>query len=304
MAWLQLEFTVPAKEIEVLEDTLLEHGAAAITLLGDPEDLDPIVEPNPGETPLWEVVRLRALFSLDAELKAIRNALNELPAELQSWDLQFIGDQDWQDKARTFAVDRVFADRLRVRPPPAADEPPDELGKMSAELATLYLEPGLAFGSGSHPTTQLCLTWLAENVQSDQRVLDFGCGSGILAIAAAMLGASVFAVDHDPQAVVASEENARRNGIRLGDAFNVQHSDRFNVGDGLQFDILVANILAGPLEALAPTLEASVQIGGHIVLSGVLKDQAQQVMAAYKKTEFIEPRLEQDWALLVGIRGE
>ncbi len=295
MSWLQLELSVIATQVDVLEDLLLASGAVAITLVSDQHE--PVLEPNPGETPLWDVIRLHALFEADTDISPLLEVLGDRKF---SWEVQYIGAQDWQQHARTFAVDRVFADPLRLRPPLAADEiaPPSP-----AHGATLYLEPGLAFGSGSHPTTRLCLTWLAENVRPGMQVLDFGCGSGILAIAAVLLGAQCDAVDHDDQAVLATRENADMNAVAAGQ-LEVCNLAQWQTRKVRQYDVVVANILAGPLISLAGEFQSVMGTGAAIVLSGVLAEQAEEVMAAYPHIQFDPPMVEDGWACLHGIYSE
>lgn len=296
MSWLQIDVSLPATQVEAVEELLTDHGAVAISLVSDSDE--PVLEPRPGETPLWSVIRLQALFELSADLSALRRALSDYGI---GWDIQFIGEQDWQQYARTFAVDQVFADRLWLRPPAAADESPVP---PAANLTSLILEPGLAFGSGSHPTTRLCLAWLAEHIQRPVEVLDFGCGSGVLAIAAALLGAHCHAVDHDPQAVTATEENARANGLgaeQLQTFTPEQWRARQKVH---KYDVVVANILAGPLISLAGEFRANMKAGASIVLSGVLAAQADEVMAAYPNIKFNAPWVEDGWACLHGVLDE
>ena len=171
-----------------------------------------------------------------------------------------------------------------------------------AEKAALYLEPGLAFGSGSHPTTRMCLEWLASHIKADQVVLDFGCGSGILAIGAALLGARVIAVDHDDQAITATRENAQFNGV----SEQIQTLTLVDWGrDGSwqaseHFDVVVANILAAPLIDLAPTFSGSLRRGGSLVLAGILDHQASQVMQAYPGVKFGPTVAEDEWVCLAG----
>ena len=286
MSWLQLELSCESSALSELEDLLLARGAVALTLVSDSDE--PVLEPAPGETPLWSVVRLRALYDLTTDMTALRQTLQ---ATGYSCDVQFIGAEDWQSYARTFAVTRIFGNRLLLRPPLAADEVLDDA------IATVLLEPGMAFGSGSHPTTCLCLEWLAANVETGQRVLDFGCGSGILAIAAARLGAEAMGVDHDLQAIEASRENAQRNDSRveflLSDDWQVEpHVD--------QFDVVVANILAEPLKTLAADIQQVVRPAGAVVLTGILPQQADEVMAAYEQVTFSAPVEEEGWVRLQG----
>ena len=193
------------------------------------------------------------------------------------------------------AVDEVFAGRLRVMPK-------DLQTDVDASVVQLRLDPGLAFGTGGHPTTRLCLKWLAEHVQQGQRVLDFGCGSGILAIAAALLGAQVVAVDHDPQAVMATRDNAAYNGVHAA-SLNVLTLEQWRQEPREQyFDVVVANILAGPLQELAAEFERALAGGGRLVLSGVLEAQADAVMSAYVQSDFDTPEVDGGWVCLHGTK--
>ena len=290
MSWLQLELSTTSDEVDVLEDLLLAQGAVALTLTSDSDER--VLEPLPGETPLWKVIRLLALFELSVDLGSVRAALQNLATD---FDVQFVGRKDWQQYARTFAITQTFGGRLHLRPPLGENEKPND------DIATLYLEPGLAFGSGSHPTTRLCLGWLANNVQPHQRVLDFGCGSGVLAIAAALLGGQVVGVDHDEQAVIATRDNAAANGLSKStlEVFDLGGwHERTNHN---KYDVVVANILAEPLKVLAEEFQRVILPGGSIVLSGILNEQANEVMAAYERVVFESPVQEGDWVCLQGV---
>lgn len=291
MTWLQIELQATPAQLPDAEDLLLASGAVSITLVSDADE--PVLEPAPGETPLWSNVRVQALFPLDTDMAALRAQLGLLHGGLGAkLNVAFIAAQDWQVAATNHAVNRVFANRLWLLPKDTQVSDEDNLVK-------LRLEPGLAFGSGSHPTTRLCLQWLAEHVQPGQRVLDFGCGSGVLAIAAALLGADVVAVDHDDQAVMATQDNAAYNGV--ADRLSVLSLSAWQERSEMAaFDVVVANILAAPLQTLAPQFEAVSRPGGAVVLSGVLQEQAASVMSSYLHTEFQAPIEEAGWACLVG----
>ena len=301
MSWLQLELPATAVTLAQAEDALLQHGAVAITLLSDTGE--PILEPAPGETPLWSQCRVRALLPVDVDLAALREQLVAVcavdPTRLQ---VEFVGDDDWQSRSANQAIEQTFADRLRLRPKPAdsSEYPPQQAG---LEPFSLYLDPGLAFGSGSHPTTRLCLEWIAANVLAGQRVLDFGCGSGVLGIGAALLGANVTAVDHDPQAVMATRENAAYNGIEQHRLVVVPASEWSPASHAAKFDVVVANILAGPLGDLAEAFEKVCKPGGAIVLSGVLQQQTEDVVCRYRNTDFLHTALEGGWVRLDGRAG-
>ena len=264
-------------------------GAVSITLLSEADE--PVLEPAPGETPLWSTIRLQALFPLSVDLKTVT-------AEIDSGiDVRFVGDIDWQAHARSFAVDEVFAERLHLRPPLAFNETYLPQGR-----TPLFIEPGLAFGSGSHPTTRMCLQWLAEHIQEGMKVLDFGCGSGVLAIGAALLGAEVVAVDHDEQAVAATQENAQRNNVSA--RLTVLGLTDWRAQNYADFNVVIANILAEPLRILAKELVAAVSQDGFVVLSGLLQSQAGHVKQAYQEDiVFTDERNEGEWSLLVGVKS-
>jgi ribosomal protein L11 methyltransferase len=272
------------------EDALFELGAVSVTL-EDAAD-DPVLEPAPGATPLWPTVRIKALF--DRSVDATR-----LAAELvQRWPgeppplSEIIADRAWE---RVWLEDfrpMRFGRRLWVCPGglPAGDH----------DAVRIELDPGLAFGTGTHPTTALCLEWLDAEDLAGRTVVDFGCGSGVLAVAAALLGASaVRAVDIDPQALIATRENAERNGV----------ASRLTVTGNPALapaaaDILIANILAAPLVELAPAFAAALRPGGLIALSGILQEQANTVTAAYRPWFDIgTPATRDGWLRLGGRRN-
>jgi len=293
VSWLQIQLRATPASLSSIEDVLHECGAVSITLLSNAEE--PVLEPDPGETPLWSNVRVQALFELDADMAGLRAGLSSVdPATLQDVDVQFIKPAEWLDASRNFAVNQIFADRLWLLPKNAPDEEP------AAGIVKLFLEPGLAFGSGSHPTTRLCLEWLATHIRPGQKVLDYGCGSGVLGIAAALLGAVVVAVDHDAQAIVATRENAAYNDVTEAQltACTAQHwqAAQFDAW----FDVVVANILASPLQSLASDFERVAAPGAAIVLSGVLPEQATAVMASYAETRFQAPVIDAGWVRLNG----
>jgi len=293
VSWLQIELSVAPVALPRLEQALLSVGALSITLLSESEV--PVLEPNPGETPLWSGIRLKALFDLNVDMAQVRRKLVET-VELSACELEvtFVGNTDWLGISRQHAVNEVFADRLWLMP---KDQPTNA----QSHLVPLRLEPGMAFGSGTHPTTRLCLAWIAQHVHPGQRVLDFGCGSGILGIAAALLGAEVVAVDHDEQAVIATLQNAAYNELSE-QQIKVLGLSQWDVQQQYNsFDVLVANILAGPLKQLAPNFEYVMkQDKAAIILSGLLLDQGEDVMRSYASTSFTTPSSEAGWLCLIG----
>lgn len=290
MAWLQLR--VHSRYPEFVDEILQACGASAVSFI-DAED-DPVLEPAPGETPLWSNTVTLGLFPEKTDLQPVLDALHEqLPDSdtLQVSD-ELVEDQDWVRVWLKDCPPLKFGERLWVCP---HEKRVDEPGSV-----TLLLDPGLAFGTGTHPSTALCLEWLATHDVSDQHVLDFGCGSGILAIAALLLGARhAVAYDIDPQAIQATRDNAVANGV----------SDRLTTVDPerrvepFPADLVLANILARPLIELAPQLSATIRSGGALVLAGLLDRQADEVRAAYAPWFDFEPDHCRDgWTRLYGRR--
>ncbi len=275
MPWLELSLSLPADQQAVVEETLDDLGALAVTLLdadADTTNENAILEPGVGETPMWSQVTLNALFDADTDRSGLLHVLADVLPDLAPDRIVFrdVADQDWT---------RVWMDQFqpmqfgrRVWIYPWNIEPPAQ-----ADAVIVRLDPGLAFGTGTHPTTALCLEWLDGIELADRTVIDYGCGSGILAIAAALLGArTVLAIDNDPQALLASADNAQRNHV----------DDRIVLklpADGPlePADVLVANILAGPLHELAPLFAASLKPGGALALSGILHGQHDDLRVRY-----------------------
>lgn len=291
-----LRFDVEAATADAWSDALLEAGALSVDAAdpdaGTERETALFAEGGADVQAWWPVSRLTALFEPgrdpEAALAAAAGALG-LPAPAQ---LRFdVADRDWVAATRAqFAPIRVTDDLWIV---PTWCEPP------RAEAVNVLLDPGLAFGTGSHPTTHLCLAWLRGSVAAGASLLDYGCGSGILAIAALKLGAScATGIDIDPQAVQASDANAKLNGVDVEFALPNRLGAR-------QFDVVVANILANPLRLLAPLLAAHCRSGGRIALSGILEPQADAVIAAYAPWFTISRwRTSEGWVLLAGVRND
>ncbi len=302
MTFYEIEFPLAALSSEAVEAALLEIGASSITFVdrGD----EPVLEPKPGEVRLWSDTLVRALFqessgagSADAaSLDAVRNldrlatvlgphithAARVRPVENREWERVWL--TDWKSMR--------FGRRLWVCPT-AADLPDDP------NAVVVRLDPGLAFGTGTHPTTALCLQILDSLPVAGRSVIDYGCGSGILGVAALKLGAAhVWAVDLDPQALLATRDNAIRNGV--SSSIDVQ-----GIEVGLrQAYCVMANILAGPLIELAPTLTEACEPGGYLLLSGLLKTQAYEVKAAYGHAfDMVQVVERDDWCCIYGRRG-
>lgn len=290
MAWLQVK--TESRHPEFAEELMSALGAQAISYV-DAVD-DPVFEPAPGETPLWRRTVCVGLFAEDVDLALISQTLrSELPEgdELQL-SSELIEDQDWVRVWLKDCVPLKFGDRLWVCP---QQRRVDEAG-----CETLLLDPGLAFGTGTHPTTALCLEWLAQARFDGARVLDFGCGSGILAIAALKLGAGhALAYDIDPQALIATRSNAEVNAVSA----RLQAIEPGAALPAIACDIVLANILARPLIELAAHLVQQLAVGGRIVLSGILDRQADEVRAAYQPWIDFDPDVQREgWSRLSGVR--
>jgi ribosomal protein L11 methyltransferase len=298
MPWLQISVETVAVHAEQTGSLLEQLGALAVTVSGM-EDADQVLEPMPGAQPLWDRARLTALFDLSADVGALNAELASQGVAIA--DLAFVQDEDWQNRWQAHAVRACFGERLWLLPKGGLQE-----GEVDpANLPILRLDPGLAFGSGSHPTTRLCLAWLAGADLAGKRVLDFGCGSGILALAACLLGAAqVTAVDHDPQALVATRDNAAYNEVtaeQLTVLTPAQLAERSSQGQ--VFDVVIANILANPLVELAGYLSAMTAQAGELVLSGLLSDQEQMIRDAYPTFQFRPVACEGEWICMDGLRA-
>jgi ribosomal protein L11 methyltransferase len=291
VAWLSLKLPADQDRAEALADALLAAGALSVSIedrdAGSERELPQFGEPGEADPRAWRRNWVVALLPGDADMAALLARLG-LPADAER-DVETIEEQDWVRVTQAQFEPIRVTDRLWIVP--SWHVAPD------AGAVNIELDPGLAFGTGSHPTTRLCLRWLAEHLRGGETLLDYGCGSGILAVAAARLGAGrVVGVDIDPQAVSASRANAERNRARaefcLPDAL-----------PALAADILVANILTNPLKALAPLLAGRLAPGGRLVLSGILEPQAEEVMAAYGPWfEMAVWAVEEGWVCLQGVK--
>ncbi len=290
MSWLQFSIQTDKLHVEGIEQALEAAGALSVTATDAADQA--LLEPGPGETPLWDQVILTGLFSADndqtALLKQISTATGIDTGRIRIEEIQ---DQEWTRTWMDHFEPMSFGQRLWVCP--HAYTPPDQ------NAVNLRLDPGLAFGTGTHPTTSLCLTWLDSQDLQGSEVLDYGCGSGILAIAALLLGArTAWAVDNDEQALIASRDNASNN--QVSKQLKTVFPDAL---PAIQADVCVANILAGPLCALAERLAQSVRTGGEIVLSGILQEQADEVRACYQPWFAMDNSINKEgWVLLHGTR--
>lgn len=292
MDWLQFQFEISGSELSLIEARLETVGALSVTL-HDAAD-EPFFEPAPGEMPIWNKLSVTALFPGDLDADLISHVFfQDNPTEIIGWRYKKLEDQAWERVWMKDFHPIQFGERLWVVPSWHKPPQPDHVN--------LILDPGLAFGSGTHATTALCLRWLDKHPPLGQQVLDFGCGSGILAIAAIKLGAAkATGIDIDPQAIEASAANAERNGVDSAHLLLQQGSDAASLES---VDLVIANILSGPLIELAPQLTRAVRPGGNIILSGILAEQVDNVVQAYQPGfENIEVRSEGDWQLIEGRR--
>jgi ribosomal protein L11 methyltransferase len=293
MAWLSVKLETDCSHAEALADALMEGGALSATIedaaAGTDEEKPQFGEPGSITTPGWDRSTVTALFEPDADIAAaIAAASAEVGLqEVPTYSTEPLAEQNWVQLTQSQFEPIRISDRLWIVP--SWHDAPDP------DAVNLVLDPGMAFGTGSHPTTRLCLEWLERTVIAGQELLDYGCGSGILAIAAAKLGAApVHGVDIDPQAVVAAEANAERNRV------SARFADSEQPIAG-QFDIVVANILANPLKALAPAICGHVRPGGQLALSGILAEQAEELIGIY--AEWIPMQVadtREGWVCLAG----
>lgn len=289
MSWLELSVRVTRQNAPLVESLLQNEPVLALTLTDDADD--PVLEPGVGETPLWPSVCVTALFSGETAVEPLTRMLSLVPGVDWPHQVSFrkFEDQQWE---------RVWLDRFKPMQfgsslwiVPGEGQAPEEARHV------LRLDPGLAFGTGTHPTTHLCLEWMDSHDFSGEQVVDYGCGSGVLGITAAIKGArSVVCIDNDPQALTATTDNALRNSVQ--DVIDSLAPEEFKPQTA---DVVLANILAGPLVELAPRLTATLRPGGTLVLSGILEEQAEEVKNAYV-SGFSELRMKlmDGWVLLTG----
>ena len=294
MSWLSLTVNADAAYAESLSEALLEFGALSVDMhdadADTPQEQAIFGEPGEPSASLWLHNCVTALFPADAAVEDILQQASLAAGLKQSPPHQItqLQDNDWVRLTQSQFDPIRISQRLWIVP--TWHTPVD------STALNIVLDPGLAFGTGSHPTTRLCLRWLDENIHGDESVLDYGCGSGILAIAAMKLGAgSAYGVDVDAQAVQSSRDNALANQVEAD----------FSLPDGTlkPADIVVANILTNPLKMLAPLLASATRQGGRIVLSGVLSEQTEDVMQVYAQWFILNPAVMEDgWACLSGIK--
>jgi ribosomal protein L11 methyltransferase len=295
MGWQSVSFLTDASHAEPICDALLEAGALSASIedadAGTPDEQPLFGEPGSVPSSGWTHSRIVALLEPDADIDALLSeavaaiGLNEIPA----YGVEAVEEQNWVQLTQSQFDPIRVSERLWIVP--SWHETPDPAA------VNLILDPGMAFGTGSHPTTRLCLEWLERNVSEGCSVLDYGCGSGILAIAAARLGAArVAGVDIDPQAVEAARSNAERNGVAALFADSAQPVAG-------EYDVVVANILSNPLRVLAPAICAHVRSGGRLALSGILREQAEEIMAIYAQWLPMQVAdMREDWVCLAGVK--
>ena len=294
MPFLQVNIVVPSSHAELLSDELMEVGALSTAIedayAGTDKEQPIFDEPNEPSAEIWEQSLIIAMFDAETDVDA---AVALLPENMrpvkEAYTVTEVADQDWVKLTQSQFDPIHVSDRLWITP--TWHEAPTD-GSINIEL-----DPGLAFGTGSHPTTFLCLRWLDANMPQGASVLDYGCGSGILAITAAKLGAGkVVGVDIDKQAIRASHDNATQNQVNI----EVYLPDAQPEG---QFDVVVANILANPLRILGQMLAGRVKTDGQIVLSGILAEQVEEISALYQQWFDMKPATIQDgWACLFGTK--
>ncbi len=294
MPWLTLIVDSEASHAEALSEALLELGALSVDLLDADADTpdEQAIFGEPGEPPpgVWQHNRVSAMFDDDQDVRAIlAKAVEQVGLEkLPEYRIETLADNDWVRLTQSQFEPIPISPRLWIVPTWHKASDPTAIN--------IVLDPGLAFGTGSHPTTRLCLRWLDQNLQGGESVLDYGCGSGILAIAALKLGAAcAVGVDVDKQAVIASRDNSTANQVNDVKFYLPDDAPKDN------YDLVVANILTNPLRLLAPLLATATRQGGQIVLSGVLEAQAPSVMEIYQQWFDLNPPIFEDgWSCLSG----
>ncbi len=289
MPWQQVTVIADQQIAPQIAELFSNTGAVSVTYM-DAED-QPVYEPPPGETKIWRNTQVIALFEMDIECVLVKHILSaQFPAESASWQIEILQDQQWERSWMKHFKPTKFGQRLWVCPSGQRIEDQD--------TTIMTLDPGLAFGTGTHPTTALCLSWLADNNVHNKTIVDYGCGSGILGIAGVLLGArSADCVDIDPQALEATQINAEKNQV-------CEHIHRYlpEQFKPSPFDIVIANILALPLIELAEPISHLLSPNGKLILSGILLEQADSVMTAYQQQQicFAPLQKQEEWCMLEG----
>ncbi|WP_324035823.1 50S ribosomal protein L11 methyltransferase [Aeromonas caviae] len=288
MPWIQIRINATAKTADKVSNMLLGRGAQAVTFM-DAKDV-PVYEPMPGETPLWGETEVMGLFDAETDPAPTIAFFQQIFGEDVGYKVEQLEDKDWVREWMDHFHPMQFGERLWICPSWRDVPNPDAVNVM--------LDPGLAFGTGTHPTTALCLQWLDGLDLAGKTVVDFGCGSGILGIAALKLGAArVIGIDIDPQAIQASRDNAERNGV----ADQIELYLPADQPQDVEADVVVANILAGPLRELAPLIAGHGKAGSLMALSGVLKSQAPELETIYGQWFEMDPTaVKEEWCRLSG----
>ncbi|MDX7758452.1 50S ribosomal protein L11 methyltransferase [Aeromonas hydrophila] len=288
MPWIQIRINATAKTADKVSNMLLGRGAQAVTFM-DAKDV-PVYEPMPGETPLWGETEVMGLFDAETDPVPTIAFFQQIFGEDVGYKVEQLEDKDWVREWMDHFHPMQFGERLWICPSWRDVPNPDAVNVM--------LDPGLAFGTGTHPTTALCLQWLDGLDLAGKTVVDFGCGSGILGIAALKLGAArVIGIDIDPQAIQASRDNAMRNGV----ADQIELYLPADQPQDVEADVVVANILAGPLRELAPLIAGHGKAGSLMALSGVLESQAPELETIYGQWFEMDPTaVKEEWCRLSG----
>lgn len=291
MAWLQFSLQATSDNVDAWSDALMDAGAAAVST--EPIDQQAIYESHPQDQPMWDAVQLNALFTVDHDPLVIQSLLAQTinSATLSKGTWSTIADQNWVKVSQQNMQPMLFGKNLWVCPSWSPIPDPNAIN--------IILDPEMAFGTGSHATTALCLEWIADNVKPDVTVIDYGCGSGILAIAAAKMGAAaVYATDIDPIALEVSRNNAAVNNINTNFyTFLPQEMP------DIQADVVIANIMAKPLLELAPVLIGLLKSGGTLVLSGILTEQSEMIQNCYAQwCKDFQVTLQDEWARITAVR--
>ena len=288
MPWIQIRINATAKTADKVSNMLLGRGAQAVTFM-DAQDV-PVYEPLPGETPLWGETEVMGLFDAETDPAPTIAFFQQIFGEDVGYKVELLEDKDWVREWMDHFHPMQFGERLWICPSWRDVPNPDAVNVM--------LDPGLAFGTGTHPTTALCLQWLDGLDLTGKTVVDFGCGSGILGIAALKLGAArVIGIDIDPQAIQASRDNAARNGV----ADQIELYLPADQPQDVEADVVVANILAGPLRELAPLIAGHGKAGSLMALSGVLESQAPELETIYGQWFEMDPTaVKEEWCRLSG----
>ncbi|ELV7506846.1 50S ribosomal protein L11 methyltransferase [Aeromonas veronii] len=288
MPWIQIRINATAKTADKVSNMLLGRGAQAVTFM-DAKDV-PVYEPMPGETPLWGETEVMGLFDAETDPAPTIAFFQQIFGENVGYKVEQLEDKDWVREWMDHFHPMQFGERLWICPSWRDVPNPDAVNVM--------LDPGLAFGTGTHPTTALCLQWLDGLDLTGKTVVDFGCGSGILGIAALKLGAArVIGIDIDPQAIQASRDNAARNGV----ADQIELYLPADQPQDVEADVVVANILAGPLRELAPLIAGHGKAGSLMALSGVLESQAPELETIYGQWfEMDSTAVKEEWCRLSG----